>query len=60
MSKVKIHEVAKKLGLNSKEILEKAEELGIEAKTHLSGISEEEAKKIESNFAGAKKEAPKK
>ena len=49
-NKVKIHEIAKKMGLSSKEILEKAETLGISASSHLSGITEEEAKKIEDSF----------
>ena len=47
MGKIKIHEIAKKLNLTSKEILEIAKKLNIEAKSHLSGIEEEEAKKIE-------------
>lgn len=47
MEKIKIHELAKKLNLNSKDILEKASSLGIDAKSHLSSITEEEAKKIE-------------
>ena len=55
MGKIKIHEIAKKLGLNSKEVLEKAIELGMEVKTHMSSVSEEEAKKIESKFAAVPK-----
>ena len=47
MGKIKIHEIAKKLGLTSKEVLEMANKLEIEAKSHLSGVSEEDAKKIE-------------
>ncbi len=47
MGKIKIHEIAKKLGLTSKEILEVANKLNIEAKSHLSGVDEDEAKKIE-------------
>ena len=47
MGKIKIHEIAKKLNLTSKEVLEIANKLNIEAKSHLSGIEEEEAKKIE-------------
>ena len=47
MSKVKIHELAKKLNLNSKDLLEKANSLGIDAKSHLSSITEEEANKLE-------------
>ena len=56
MGKVKIHEIAKKLGLNSKEVLDKAIELGMDVKTHLSSISEEEAEQLESKFPKAKKE----
>ena len=47
MGKVKIHEIAKKLGVTSKEIIEIANKQKIEAKSHMSGISEEEAQKIE-------------
>ena len=54
MGKIKIHEIAKKLGLTSKEILEVANRLKIEAKSHLSGVDEEEARRIEE--AASKKE----
>ena len=50
MGKIKIHEIAKEIGLTSKEIIEKAKELGIEAKTHMSGVEEQEAEKIKSAF----------
>ena len=50
MGKVKIHEIAKKLGLTSKEVLEKAEKLGIDAKSHLSAIDEKDAKRLEENL----------
>ena len=52
MGKIKIHEIAKKLGLTSKEVIEKATELKIDAKTHMSGVSEEDAKRIEDSFGG--------
>ena len=55
MGKIKIHEIAKKLGLTSKEVLDIAISLKIEAKSHLSGVTEEEAKQIEQNI-GSKKE----
>ena len=60
MSKIKIHEIAKKLGVNSKEVLEKATELGIDVKSHMSSVDEETAKKIESRFSGTKKESKEK
>ena len=59
MGKIKIHEIAKKLGLNSKEVLEAAKKLKIEVTSHLSGVEEEQAKAIE-NTLTKKKEEPKK
>ncbi len=47
MGKVKIHEIAKKIGLASKEVLDVANKLKIEVKSHMSGVSEEEAEQIE-------------
>ena len=58
LGKIKIHEIAKKLGLTSKEILDVATRLKIDVKSHLSGVEEDEAKKIES--ALTKKEGKKK
>lgn len=51
MGKIKIYEIAKKLGLASKEVLEAAEKLNIEVKSHMSGVGEEEAKKIEERLS---------
>ena len=56
MGKIKIHEIAKKLGINSKEVLEKALELGVDVKTHMSSVDEKDAKRIEAKFSGVKKE----
>ena len=47
MGKIKIHEIAKKLGLASKEVLDKAQSLKIDVKSHLSAVTDEEAEKIE-------------
>ena len=47
MGKIKIYDIAKKLNLTSKEVLEVAKKLNINVKSHLSGIEEEEAKRIE-------------
>lgn len=55
MGKIKIHEIAKKIGLTSKEIIEKAKELGIEAKTHMSSVEENEAEKIQKAFSKKEK-----
>ena len=50
MGKVKIHEIAKKLGLTSKDVLEKANMLGLDAKSHLSSIDESDAKRLEESL----------
>ena len=50
MGKWKIHEIAKELGLGSKEIIKKAQELGIEVTSHLSSVEEEIAQKIKESF----------
>ena len=50
MGKIKIHEIAKELDLTSKDIMAKAEEMGIEAKSHMSSIDENDADKIKKAF----------
>ena len=44
--KIKVHELAKELGVNSKDILDKCKELGIEAKIATSSISGPDVEKI--------------
>ena len=56
MAKIKVHEVAKKVGVTSKEAVEKAKELGIDVKSHLSTLEESDAKKLEESFGKVKKE----
>ena len=51
MGKIKIYEIAKNLNLTSKQVLDVAQELNIDVKSHLSGVEEEEAKKIEEHFS---------
>ena len=58
LGKLKVHELAKELGVPSKEVLEKAKELKIEVASHLSNLEEEQVsmiKKAYSNNAGANK-----
>ena len=40
LGKIKIYDIAKKLNLTSKEVLEVAKKLNINVKSHLSGIEE--------------------
>ena len=47
MAKLKIHEIAKKIGMASKDVVAKAQEIGLQVTSHLSSIDEEQAKKLE-------------
>lgn len=47
MSKLRVHELAKKLGVDNKEILKALSDLGVKDKTHSSTIEAEAAEKIE-------------
>ena len=60
MGKIKIHEIAKKLGLTSKEVLQMAQKLNIDVKSHMSGVDEETAKKIENSFSKKTEQVEKK
>jgi translation initiation factor IF-2 len=51
MPKVRIYELAKKLNKQSKEILDELARIGIEGKTHASGIEEDIAKRITDAFS---------
>ena len=50
LGKIKIYEIAKKLNLASKDVIEMAKKLNIDVKSHLSAITEEEAGKLENNL----------
>ena len=41
MAKTRVHELAKTLGINSKKLIERLKELGVEVKTHMSAIDDE-------------------
>jgi translation initiation factor IF-2 len=66
MAKPRVHEVAKELGLSSKEVLAYLEEIGSPVKSHSSTIDEDLADKVRSGLgngaakAESKAEAPKK
>jgi translation initiation factor IF-2 len=46
MQKVKISEIAKELGMKSKDVIERAKELGLNPKAHSSNVSDVDAEKI--------------
>jgi len=66
LGKLKIHEIAKELGISSKEVMEKAKAIGIEVTSHLSSVEEDVAAKIRKEFGKKvaskpeKKDEPKK
>ena len=61
MEKVRVHEIAKELGVTSKEVVKKASDMGLELKTASSTVSMEEAEKIVNYIMnGAENEAPQK
>lgn len=63
MSKKRLYEIAKELGKESKEVVARAKELGIEVKSHASSVENEVAARITASFsqvAAPKKETNKK
>ena len=46
MGKIKIHEIAKEVGLTSKEIIKIANDLGIGVTSHLSAVDDSQAEQI--------------
>ena len=62
MAKVRVHELAKELGLSSKEAIQKLGDLGVAVKSHSSSLTEDEAARLRESLNGGKpqvkKEAP--
>ena len=54
MAKVRVYELARDLGQDSKDVLERARELGIEVKTASSGLDEDSADLVRTSFGEAK------
>ena len=59
MSKTRVYELAKELKLPSKDIIEKAKQLGISYNSHMSTMEDGEIATIKASIS-TKKEAPKK
>ena len=55
MSKKRLYEIAKELGKESKEVVERAKELGLDVKSHSSSVETAEAEKIVASFSAVKK-----
>ncbi|HZK33450.1 MAG TPA: translation initiation factor IF-2 [Tissierellaceae bacterium] len=56
MKKIRIYELAKELNITSKELIEEIKELGLEISSHMSTLSDEEAKLVKSLLEDQKKE----
>ena len=59
MGKMKVHELAKELGISSKELIEKLADLGIEVKSHLSTLEESDIKKVKKGGSTSSEKAKK-
>ncbi|MCL5024426.1 MAG: translation initiation factor IF-2, partial [Nitrospirae bacterium] len=55
MSKVRIYELAKKIGVSNKEVIAELAKLGVAVKTHASSIEPEVAGRVEDIFKGRQK-----
>ena len=54
---MRVHELAKKLGIESSEVLERAQKLKFDVSTASSGLSDEEAARLEKELGGSKKKS---
>ena len=57
MSKKRLYEIAKELGKESKEVVARAKELGLDVKSHSSSVEEAVAAKIAASFKPASPKA---
>ncbi|MDD4376285.1 MAG: translation initiation factor IF-2 [Clostridia bacterium] len=46
MGKIKVHEIAKKMGIGTSEVIEKLKKMGIEVKSHMSSVEKDVADKL--------------
>ena len=58
MGKVRVYELAKDLGLESKDIISKAADMGINIKNHMSTLENDEIGKLKSVMGGKSQAAP--
>ena len=56
MSKIRVHELAKKLGRQNREIMDVLKAAGIDVKSHMSNIEEDQAAMVEKKFTQTGKE----
>ena len=58
MGKMKVYELAKKMGIKNSEMIEKLNKIGIEVKSHLSTIEEDVANKFLAKSSSKKQDLP--
>lgn len=58
MSKKRLNEIARELGVSSKEVVARAQELGFAVKSHASSVDEAGAKRLADSFGKKKQEVP--
>ena len=58
MGKLRVHELAKKIGIDNKDLVEKLKSAGLDVKTHSSSVDEGEAMKVLSGEGAAAEKAP--
>lgn len=55
MAKMRVYELAKELGLESKQLIAFLSRLGIQVKNHMSALEDEEVAKVRAAAAGKRK-----
>ncbi|MBP5472556.1 MAG: translation initiation factor IF-2 N-terminal domain-containing protein, partial [Lachnospiraceae bacterium] len=58
MAKIRLNQLAKEFGVESKEVVDAAKDMGMDVKTHASTVSDEEADKLRAKFGAKKPSAP--
>lgn len=56
MAKIKIYEIAKELKIDNKDVLETAKKMGLKVTSHLSGIEENDVKRLKENLKKSEKD----
>ncbi len=56
MTRMRVHELAKELNLNNKDLIDRILKLGIQVKNHMSSLTESTVQKVRQQFAEAKAE----
>ena len=56
MAKIKIYEIAKELKIDNKDVLEAAKKMGLKVTSHLSGIEENDVKRLKENLKKSEKD----